>query len=178
MKPVQKNVNRASDCLQRRDFLSFNLRRSVKSTDNNQRDPETYAIIGAAMEVHRQLGHGFLEAVYQEALTIEMTKRNIPFEREVAVPVEYKGQRLQCSYRADFICFDKVVVELKAINQLTGADEAQLINELKATSLHRGLLLNFGMPSLVYKRLVFNLRESAQSAEEMKTINLTGVQLG
>ena len=89
-----------------------------------------------------------------------MTKRNIPFEREVAVPVEYKGQRLQCSYRADFVCFKEVVVELKAINQLTGADDAQLINELKATGLHRGLLLNFGAPSLEYKRLVSDLRET------------------
>ena len=174
MEPGQKNVNRASDCLHRHGFLSFNQRQSVKSADNSQRDPETYAIIGVAMEVHCQLGHGFLEAVYQAALAIEMSKRHIPFEREVAVPVEYKGQRLRCGYRADFICFDKVVVELKAINQLTGADEAQLINELKATGLQRGMLLNFGAPSLEYKRLVFNLRESAQSAEEMKTINLTG----
>jgi GxxExxY protein len=146
----------------------------VKSADKIQHDPETYAIIGTAMEVHRQLGHGFLEAVYQEALAIEMAARKIPFQREVPFPVEYKGQRLACSYRADFVCFESVVVELKAINQLTGADEAQLINELKATGLHRGLLLNFGAPSLEYKRLVFNLRESAQSAEEMKTINLTG----
>ena len=174
MEPVKKNVNRVSDCLQRRGFWSFNLRRSVKPTNNNQSDPETYAIIGAAMEVHRQLGHGFLEAVYQEALAIEMTKRNIPFEREVAVPVEYKGQRLQCSYRVDFICFDKVVVELKANNQLTGADDAQLINELKATGLNRGLLLNFGSPSLEYKRLVLNLRDSAQSADKQKQVNLTG----
>jgi GxxExxY protein len=146
----------------------------MKSADNNQRDPETYAVIGAAMEVHRQLGHGFLEAVYQEALALEMTARKIPFKREVSLPVEYKGQRLACSYRADFVCYESVIVELKAINQLTGADEAQLINEPKATGLHRGLLLNFGAPSLEYKRLVFNLRESAQSAEEMKTINLTG----
>ncbi|MGO9585516.1 MAG: GxxExxY protein [Limisphaerales bacterium] len=138
------------------------------------KDPETYAIIGAAMEVHRQLGHGFLEAIYQEALALEMTARGIPFQREVSLPVEYKGQRLACSYRADFVCFESVMVELKAIAQLTGADEAQLINELKTTGLHRGLLLNFGAPSLEYKRLVFNLRESAQSAEEMKTINLTG----
>ena len=138
------------------------------------KDPQTYAIIGAAMEVHRELGHAFLEAVYQEALAIEMSNRNIPFEREVAVPVEYKGQRLQCGYRADFICFEEIVVELKAINQLTGADEAQLINELKATGLHRGLLLNFGAPSLEYKRLVFNLRESAQSADKLKEINLIG----
>ena len=123
------------------------------------------------MEVHRQLGHGFLEAVYQEALAIEMAKRGIPFEREAAVPVEYKGRRLQCCYRADFICFEEIVVELKAINQLTGVDEAQVINELKSTGLHRGLLLNFGTPSLEYKRLVFNLRESAQSADKLKETN-------
>jgi GxxExxY protein len=143
------------------------------------RDPETYAIIGVAMEVHRQLGHGFLEAVYQEALALEMTARQIPFQREVPLPVNYKGQRLSCSYRADFVCYECVVVELKAIAQLTGADEAQVINELKATELKRGLLLNFGVPSLDYKRFVFNLRESAQSAEEDLTkINLTGAQLG
>ncbi len=127
------------------------------------------------MEVHRQSGHGFLEVVYQEALAIEMAKHNIPFEREAVVPVEYKGNRLQCSYPADFVCFEKIVVELKAINQLTGVDEAQVINELKATGLHRGLLLNFGAPSLEYKRLVFNLRESAQSADNLKETNLIGV---
>jgi GxxExxY protein len=139
------------------------------------KDPQTYEIIGAAMEVHRQLGHGFLEAVYQEALAIEMAKHNIPFEREAVVPVEYMGNRLQCSYRADFVCFGKIVVELKAINQLTCVDEAQVINELKATGLPRGLLLNFGAPSLEYKRLVFNLRESAQSADNLKETNLIGV---
>jgi len=130
------------------------------------------------MEVHRQLGHGFLESVYQEALAIELAAREIPFKREVALPVKYKGQLLQCSYRADFVCFEEVVVELKAISQLTGMDEAQTINELKATNLHRALLINFGAPSLDYKRLVFNLRESAQSADKIKDLNLTGVQLG
>ena len=144
----------------------------MKSADNNQRDPETYAIIGAAMEVHRQLGHGFLEAVYQEALALEMTARKIPFKREVSLPVEYKGQRLVCSYRADFVCYESIIVEMKAINQLTGADEAQLINELKATGLHRGLLLNFGAPSLEYKRLVFNLRETnGQENPQITQIN-------
>ena len=147
--------------------------------DNNQRDPETFAIIGAAMEVHRQLGHGFLEAVYQEAMAIEMAGRKIPFQREVPLPVSYKGQQLQCGYRADFICFENVVVELKAISQLTGADEAQVINEMKATGTQRALLINFGAASLEYKRRVFNLRESAQSAdknsaEEIKNINLIG----
>lgn len=133
-----------------------------------QRDPETYAIIGAAMEVHRQLGHGFLEAVYQEALALEMTAREIPFQREVPLPVTYKGHRLACSYRADFLCHETIIVETKAISQLTGADEAQLINELKATGLQRGLLINFGVPSMEYKRFVFNLRESAKSAEEIQ----------
>ena len=117
------------------------------------------------MEVHRELGHGFLEAVYQEAMALEMTAREIPFEREVPLPVHYKGQRLATHYRADFVCFENVVLELKAISQLTGADEAQVINEMKATGLQRGLLINFGAPSLEYKRRVFNLRESAKSAE-------------
>ena len=138
----------------------------MKSADNNQRDPETFAIIGAAMEVHRELGHGFLEAVYQEALAIELAVRKIPFQREVPLAVNYKGQKLACSYRADFVCYENVLVELKAISQLTGADEAQVINEMKVTGMQRALLFNFGAPSLEYKRRVFNLRESAQSADE------------
>ena len=138
----------------------------MKSADHNQRDPETFAIIGAAMEVHRELGHGFLEAVYQEALAIELTVRKISFQREVPLAVKYKGQKLACSYRADFVCYENVLVELKAISQLNGADEAQVINEMKVTGMQRALLFNFGAPSLEYKRRVFNLRESAQSADE------------
>jgi GxxExxY protein len=138
-------------------------------------DPETYAIIGAALEVHRHLGHGFLEAVYQEALAVEMAAREIPFKREVDLSITYKGRVLKCGYRADFLCFESVVVELKAISALTGADEAQLINELKATGLNRGLLLNFGAPSLESVRRVFNLRQSAKSADNhIEAINLTG----
>jgi GxxExxY protein len=138
------------------------------------RDPQTYAIIGAAMEVHCQLGHGFLEAVYQEALAVELTALGIPFRREVPLSVVYKNQILQCAYRADFVCFGEVIVELKAISQLTGVDDAHVINELKATGFNRGLLLNFGSTSLEYKRLVFNLRESAQSADKIKNINFIG----
>ena len=137
----------------------------MKSAEN-KRDPETFTIIGAAMEVHRELGHGFLEAVYQEALAVEFTVRKIPFQREVMLAVNYKGQKLACSYRADFVCYENVLVELKAISQLTGADEAQVINEMKATGIQRALLINFGAPSLEYKRRVFNLHESAKSAEE------------
>lgn len=119
-----------------------------------QRDPETYAIIGAAMEVHRELGHGFLEGVYQEALAIEFRCRDIPFEREVVLLITYKGEPLPCSYRADFICFDDVIVELKAVRTASGTEEAQVLNYLKATGKQRGLLLNFGAPSLEYKRFV------------------------
>ena len=134
-----------------------------------QRDRETFAIIGAAMEVDRQLGHGFLELVYQTALALEFQDRGIPYAAEVALPIKYKGKLLTCTYRADFICFKNVIVETKAIAQLTGADDAQLINQLKATGFHRGLLLNFGAPSLEHRRLVSglsdDLRKSAQSVD-------------
>ena len=141
----------------------LNPRKSAKSAD---KDPETYAVIGAAMEVHRTLGHGFLEAVYQDALAREFSLRGLPFRREVELPVLYKGERLNTSYRADFICFDGIIVELKALQTIGGIEESQVINYLKATGIKRGLLLNFGVPTLQYKRLVFNLRESAQSAEK------------
>ena len=88
------------------------------------RDPETFAIIGAAMEVHRELGHGFLELVYQTALALEFQDRGIPYAAEVALPIKYKSKLLTCAYRTDFICFN-VIVETKAIAQLTNADHAQ-----------------------------------------------------
>ena len=119
-----------------------------------QRDQRTYAIIGAAMEVHRELGSGFLEAVYHEALAIEMTSRNIQFIHEVELPVIYKGQQLATSYRADFICFDKVIVEIKALRELSTLQEAQILNYLKASVLGVGLLINFGAESLQHKRFV------------------------
>ena len=123
--------------------------------DPSGRDPRTYAIIGAAIEVHKHLGCGFLESVYQEALAIELGRRKIPFRREVRLPVSYKGQVLVSSFCADFICFDSLVVELKALAHLSGTEEAQLINYLKVTDLKVGLLLNFGTRSLEHRRLVF-----------------------
>ena len=118
------------------------------------------------MEVHRTLGEGFLEAVYQEALEREFVAKGIACNREVNLPIYYKGDLLHCHYRADFICYESVIVETKASSQLTTVDEAQVINYMKASGYHRALLINFGTHSLQYKRLVFNLRESAQSADQ------------
>ncbi len=136
------------------------------NADSQKKDDQTYAIIGAAMAVHRELGHGFLEPVYQIALAREFTVRHIPFKREARLPVAYRGEVIAV-YQADFVCFREVIVELKALQKLGGVDEAQVIHYLKATGLRRGLLLNFGAPSLQRKRLVFNLRTSAQSVDEV-----------
>lgn len=125
------------------------------------RDPQTHAIIGAAMEVHRQLGTGFLEAVYQEALTMEFIARSIPFSCEVELPIDYKGTRLACFYRADFVCYTSVIVELKAISALTGIERAQILNYLKATRHQRGLLLNFGSKSLQFERFILGTTRSS-----------------
>lgn len=118
------------------------------------KDSRTFAIIGAAMEVHRQLGPGFLEPVYQEALTVELRLRGIPFQREVVLPIQYKGQRLECSYRADFVCYGSVLLELKALDKLGPIEESQIINYLKITGMEVGLLLNFGTSRLEYRRFV------------------------
>jgi GxxExxY protein len=121
-----------------------------------QSDPRTYAIIGGAMEVHRLLGCGFLESVYQEALEIELRDRSIPFRAHQEFRVNYKGHDLQAYYKPDFICFDEVVVELKALGRLTSIEEAQVINYLKVTGLHTGLLLNFGTRSLEQRRFILS----------------------
>ena len=105
---------------------------------------ESYDIIGAAFEVYNQLGHGFLEAVYQEALEIELKKRGIPFEREKDIKIYYQGTALKQSYRADFVCYDKIIVELKAVSYLDDTHHAQVYNYLKATGYKLGILLNFG----------------------------------
>jgi GxxExxY protein len=124
-------------------------------------DPRSYAVIGAAMEVRRHLGNGFLEAVYQEALELELRERQVSFVREANLPIFYKGKPLNTVYRPDFICYDAVIVELKAISKVTAVEEAQVFNYLKASKFQVALLLNFGTPSLGVKRFVFT--QSAQS---------------
>ena len=128
-------------------------------------DPKTHAIIGAAMEVHRELGSGFLEAVYQEALEKEFSDREIQFQSQPCVQIKYKGWILDKAYYPDFICFDGIVVELKALANLSGTEVAQMINYLKATGMKTGLLLNFGTKSLEFKRLVHSHESPSQSAD-------------
>lgn len=105
---------------------------------------ESYAIRGAAMKVYEILGHGFVESVYQEALEIEFRRRNIPYKREVEIEVYYDGVLLEKKFRADFVCYDSIIVELKAVSELDEGNLLQLSNYLKATHLRLGLLINFG----------------------------------
>ena len=115
---------------------------------------ESYQIIGACMEVHKNLGTGFLEAIYQEALVVELDLQNIPYLREKSLNVNYKGHMLNKSYFADFVCYDKIILELKALSAICKEHEAQLLNYLKATGYKLGMIINFGEPSLKFKRKV------------------------
>lgn len=133
------------------------------------RDAETYAIIGAALEVHRVLGCGFLEAVYQAALVEELRTRAISFAEQVELPISYKGQLLRATYRADFVACTNVVVEIKALGALTGLERAQLINYLRASGMSRGLLINFGAASLQYERFVWRYPNSVQAPSHAHT---------
>jgi len=118
---------------------------------------ESYKIIGACIDVHRKLGAGFLESVYSEALEIEFQKAEIPYEKEKKLPVYYEDVPLKKYFRADFVCYDSIIIELKAIRFLTQADYKQTLNNTKATKYKLGLLINFGESSLKYKRLVNSL---------------------
>ena len=105
---------------------------------------EVYAIVGAAIEVHRELGPGFLEAVFQEALEMELVDRGIPFEAQKRLVIFYKGRQLTKEYAADFVCYDKIIVEIKALDSLSGKEESQVLTYLKATKKRVGVLINFG----------------------------------
>ena len=117
-------------------------------------DPRTFAVIGAALEVHRVLGTGFLELLYKDALEIELNARRIPYRREVPCNISYRAQQLRGDYRVDFICFEEVVVEVKGRSSTGPADHAQLISYLTATKLQVGLLLNFGTNRLEHRRFI------------------------
>jgi len=115
---------------------------------------ECYKIVGACMEVHRTLGCGFLEPVYQEALAFELQRQGIPYEREKEYEINYKGLILSKTYKVDFLCYGNIIVELKALGQLSKEHMAQVLNYLKASHLKLGLLVNFGTISLNYERIV------------------------
>lgn len=106
------------------------------------------------MKVHRELGSGFLEAIYEEALKKEFVKMEIPFENQVKLQVYYEGEKLNKYYKVDFICYDKIIIEIKAVSQVPGAFYAQIKNYLSATKKELGMLINFGQPSLFYKRVI------------------------
>jgi GxxExxY protein len=126
----------------------------LRSAKTGKGDPRTYAIIGAGMEVHKEMGCGFKEPLYQEAFAVELAKRGIPFEREKSLRVRYKDVLLEKEYSPDFVCFGEIVVEAKALDKLTSKEESQLLNYLKASDLHVGLLLNFGAESFEWRRMV------------------------
>ena len=115
---------------------------------------ESFAIVGACMKVHRTLGAGFLEAVYEEALEREFQNLKIPFKRQVKLDLYYGNQKLTKQYRADFICYDEIIVEIKAVSLIPTAFYAQLLNYLKCTNIELGMLINFGTSSLTYKRMI------------------------
>lgn len=116
---------------------------------------ESYAIIGAALDVYYKLGSGFLEQVYQEALAIEFQLREIPFLPQVELPIVYKDFTLKKTYRADFVCYDSMIIEIKALSTLTNVDWAQLMNYIKASQMRVGLLFNFGsVPRMEHRRII------------------------
>ena len=116
---------------------------------------ECYKIMGACFEVYKEKGCGFVEPVYQECLSLEFALQGIPFEAQVDLSIEYKGWPLQQSYRSDFICFGKIIVEIKAVSQLANEHRAQMHNYLKATGLKLGLLVNFGhYPQVEWERII------------------------
>lgn len=123
---------------------------------------ESYDIIGCMMTVHRELGCGFLEKVYQEALEREFIAKGIPYEREAKLKIFYKGTPLGQEYIADFVCYDKIILELKAISKLSDVERAQIINYLKATGYELGILANFGETSLKTERFC-NVRKTAST---------------
>jgi GxxExxY protein len=125
-----------------------------KQVDKIVYKDESYDIIGSCMEVHKELGPGFLELVYHEALALELDLKHIPHVQEKELKITYKGVHLQKHYFADFVCYDDIILEIKAVNELSSVHVSQILNYLKATNMKLGILVNFGGKSLEYKRIV------------------------
>ena len=126
-------------------------------------EEQSAQILNACREVYKELGNGFLEPVYQEALEKEFQLRNIPYEREKKLTIIYKGQRLNKEYFADFYCFNNIIVELKAVSSLSKEHKSQVINYLKAANKEIGLLVNFGTSMLKWERIsIFGLTKSSE----------------
>ena len=113
-----------------------------------QRDPHSETVLGAAIEVHRNLGPGLLESAYEECLCYELAAREVGVRRQVELPVKYKTVKLDCGYRMDIVVSDALVVEIKAVEKLLPVHQAQLLTYLKLSGLHTGLLINFNVPVL------------------------------
>ena len=124
------------------------------------REEETRKIINAWMEVHNELGNGFLEPIYQEALEEEFKIQNIPYEREKLLTVVYKGKKLNKEYYADFVCYENIIVELKSVSMLSKPHKAQVLNYLNAANMEIGLLVNFGQTSLKWERITKFLKRN------------------
>ncbi len=138
-----------------------------------QRDPLTYAIIGAAIEVHRHLGPGVLESAYEECLCYELSARGLSFRRQVALPLIYKNQKLEIGFRPDLVIEDRVVVELKCIEKLLPVHDAQLLTYMRLAAIQTGLLINFQAQPLINGIKRFVLTPSAVSAVSAATSSLT-----
>lgn len=137
----------------------YEERMEPRNTRNTRKDllykEETYSIRGAVFEVYREMGCGFLESVYQECLEKELRAQNIPFISQQELKLMYKGEELEQTYKPDLICFEKIIVELKAVKELADKHRAQLHNYLKATGLRLGLLVNFGhYPKATIERII------------------------
>jgi len=129
----------------------YNEETDMNKSNDIHFQQEVFAIIGAAMEVQNELGLGFAELVYHEALNIELGLRNIPYESEKLITIAYKGNLLERTYKADLVCYDGIIVELKSVEKLKSEHTAQLLNYLQATNLPLGVLINFGETPLTYK---------------------------
>ncbi len=129
---------------------------------------ERYAILGAAMAVFDELGNGYVEPIYQDALELEFRARGIPYEREKELHVQYKGQQVKHYYKADFVCYGKIIVELKAVSSLNNEHLAQTINYLKTTGMELALLANFGSNILERKWLICSRVHNTITIQEQR----------